>query len=393
MISERAYWLAWLQIKGIGATLLKNIYQYFGSVSQAWEATLVDLQQVEGVGLSLSKQIISQRFKIDPEQILVQHLQSNPHFWTPSDPDYPRLLLEIPSPPPLLYYRGQVDLNENLGKKPAIAIVGTRYPTKYGRDWTTRISETLTQAGFTIVSGMALGIDTAAHTACLQQQGRTIAVLGTGVDIVYPSQNQQLYQAIQQQGLIVSEYPAGTQPNRVNFPARNRIIAGLARGVLIMEAPQRSGALITARYANEFCRDVYVLPGSLDNQQALGCLRLLNNGAHVILGEQELLEMIALMPQLDAEVLAKSNQYDLGNKKKAQQNNDNHQIQTKKNMKPPDLEPELALILQTIEADYDSLDAIASQTNLDTGSLLASLSQLELMGLITQLPGMRYQLN
>jgi len=282
VISERAYWLAWLEIKGIGATLLRNIHLHFGNLSQAWIASLAELQQVEGVGLGLSNKIVSQRTKIEPEQILAQHLQTNPDFWTPSDPDYPRLLLEIPSPPPLLYYRGRVDLSENLGEKPAIAIVGTRYPTKYGRDWTTRISKYLTQAGFTIVSGMALGIDTAAHTACLQNGGRTIAVLGTGVDVVYPFQNQQLYQAIQQQGLIVSEYPAGIQPNRVNFPARNRIIAGLARGVLIMEAPQKSGALITARYANEFCRDVYVLPGSLDNEQALGCLRLLNNGAHVI---------------------------------------------------------------------------------------------------------------
>lgn len=393
MISEKAYWVAWLQIKGIGATLLRNIQQHFGNLSQAWVATLADLQEVDGVGLALSTTIISQRAKIDPEQILNQHLQTNPDFWTPADPNYPRLLLEIPSPPPLLYYRGKVDLAENLGEKPAIAIVGTRYPTKYGRDWTTRISQTLTQAGFTIVSGMALGIDTAAHTACLQNGGRTIAVLGTGVDVVYPAKNQQLYQAIQQRGLIVSEYPAKTQPNRVNFPARNRIIAGLARGVLIMEAPQRSGALITARYANEFCRDVYVLPGSLDNQQALGCLRLLNNGAHVILGEQELLEMIALMPQLDADVLGKTQRTNsLGGEQAQKIHVEPSQVKSKTKTLP-DLEPELALILKTIDADYDSLDAIAAQTNLDTSSLLASLSQLELMGLITQLPGMRYQIN
>ncbi|VEP12926.1 Protein Smf [Hyella patelloides LEGE 07179] len=377
MINEKAYWLAWLQIKGIGAILLKRIHQHFGNVSQAWTARPSELEKVEGLGSKIITQIVNQKATINPQQLLEKHLQNNPHFWTPADQEYPRLLLEIPSPPPILYYRGTVELTENLGSKPAIAIVGTRYPTKYGRDWTRKISQTLTKEGFTIVSGMAAGIDAEAHSACLAARGRTIAVLGTGVDTIYPHSNSQLYHSIQQQGLILSEYPAGTKPDRKNFPSRNRIIAGLSRAVLIMEAPQRSGALITARYANEFCRDVYVLPGSLNNPQSIGCLNLLNRGAHVILGENELLEMLEIMPKLDI----------------------NPQPEAAKNLsqpeKPPlsDLEPKLAQIIQAINDDSSSLDAIAQKTNLDTGTLLASLSQLELMGLISQLPGMRYQVN
>ena len=373
MIEERAYWLAWLEIKGIGAVLLRRVQQQFGSLGNAWTANPSELGQVEGLGNKIITQITNRRTTINPQQILEKHLQDNPDFWTPADREYPRLLLEIPSPPPILYYRGTVDLTENLGGKPAIAIVGTRYPTKYGRDWTRRISQTLTKQGFTIVSGMAAGIDTEAHRACLSAGGRTIAVLGTGVDIVYPHSNRQLYQDIQQQGLILSEYPARTKPDRKNFPPRNRIIAGLSRAVLIMEAPQRSGALITARYANEYCRDVYVLPGSLDSQQSKGCLNLLNRGAHVILGERELLEMLEIMPSLDINLQPETSN-------------------TSRLALPKlDLEPQLALIIQAINDDNSSLDAIAQKTALDTGTLLASLSQLELMGLISQLPGMRYQ--
>lgn len=377
MIEERAYWLAWLQIKGIGAVLLRRVQQHFGSLANAWMANPSELSQIEGFGTKLISQVSNQRKTIDPQQILAKHLQDNPDFWTPADRDYPRLLLEIPSPPPILYYRGTIDLTENQGSKPAIAIVGTRYPTKYGRDWTRRISQTLTKRGFTIVSGMAAGIDTEAHRACLSAGGRTIAVLGTGVDVVYPYSNRQLYHDIQQQGLILSEYPAQTKPDRQNFPPRNRIIAGLSRAVLIMEAPQRSGALITARYANEFCRDVYVLPGSLDNEQSKGCLNLLNRGAHVILGERELLEMLEIMPSLDTNL-----QLELPNT-------------PSQPVKAPllDLEPKLARIIQAINENNSSLDAIAQKTNLDTGTLLASLSQLELMGLISQQPGMRYQVN
>ena len=366
MEQEKAYWLAWSQISGIGAVSLKKIYQHFGSLEGAWNAKAIAFSEVEGLNSKALIAIQTARSKIDTEALIAQHLQHNPLFWTPSDIDYPRLLSEIPSPPPLLHYLGQVDNNENAGVTPMIGIVGTRNPTEYGKRWTKKITQALVKHGFGIVSGMAAGIDTIAHHSCLETSGRTIAVLGTGVNTVYPHSNFSLHQKLQREGLIVSEYSAGTKPDRGHFPARNRIIAGLCRAVIIIEAPKRSGALITARYANDFCRDVYVLPGSLDNSQSLGCLTLLNSGAHVILGIEHLLEMLGTMPCLD--------------------------LISPPPKKIPQLEPHLAEIYQLISHESTSLDAIGAQTGKTTAEILAALSQLELMDLISQLPGMRYQI-
>jgi DNA processing protein len=366
MQTETAYWLAWSQIKGIGAVLLKRLQQHFPSLEVAWQTPIDRLSEVEGFGGKLLETIPQERGKIDPQQLLESHRQQNPLFWTPADAEYPRLLQETPSPPPLLYYRGQPQSEENKGITPLIGIVGTRSPSEYGKRWTDKLTTALVKHGFGIVSGMAAGIDTVAHSSCLAAGGRTIAVVGTGVDLVYPYSNRQLYQQIVDRGLIVSEYPAKTQPDRGNFPARNRIIAGLSRAVIIMEAPMKSGALITARFANDFCRDVYILPGSLDNPNAYGCLELLSRGAQVILSTEHLLEMLGTMPQLD---LPQQNSRSI-----------------------PNLPPELASVLQIITPEGIALDTIAGQTDYDIGQLLAALSQLELMGSIAQLPGMRYQL-
>lgn len=366
MEQEQAYWLAWSQISGIGAVSLKKIYQHFGSLQEAWTAPAIAFAEIDGLSNKFFTAMESGRLKFQPKELIAQHREQNPQFWTPADTIYPRLLVEIPSPPPLLYYLGQVEPAENQGIKPLIGIVGTRNPTEYGKRWTKKITQALVNHGFGIVSGMAAGIDTIAHQSCLEANGRTIAVLGTGVDVVYPHSNRSLYQQLQAQGLIVSEYSAQTQPDRNHFPARNRIIAGLCRAVLIMEAPERSGALITARFANDFCRDVYVLPGSLDNSQSLGCLAILNSGAHVILGIEQLLEMLGTMPCLD------------------------HIPSTPKAL--PKLEPELERIYRLINYQSISLDSLVEQTRLSTSEVLAALSQLEIMDLISQLPGMRYQL-
>ncbi len=366
MEQERAYWLAWSQISGIGAVSLKKIYQHFGSLQTAWTASAIAFADIDGLGSKAANAIQKERLKFVPEQLLAQHLQQNPQFWTPADSAYPRLLLETPSPPALLYYLGRVELAENQGSTPTIGIVGTRNPTEYGRRWTKKITQALVGHGFGIVSGMAAGIDAVAHQSCLEAKGRTIAVLGTGVDKVYPYSNRGLYQQLKTQGLLVSEYPATTPPARSHFPARNRIIAGLCRAVLIVEAPQRSGALITARFANDFGRDVYVLPGSLDNVQSLGCLALLNSGAHVVLGIEHLLEMLGTMPCLDRIPSA--------------------------TQPVPNLRPELENIYSLIDRDAISLDTIVQKTGRDTSEILVALSELELMDLVAQLPGMRYQI-
>lgn len=372
MLEERAYWLAWSQVERIGPVLLRRLQQHFGTLAEAWKANATQLQRVEGVGYQLAGIVVAARSQIHPSQFLEQHSTKNPHFWTPADADYPRLLLEIPSPPPVLYYRGQVQPQENQGIKPMVGIVGTREPTEYGKRWARKVSAALAKHGFTVVSGMAAGIDTEAHLGCLALGGRTIAVLGTGVDMIYPPRNRNLYEQIQQQGLVVSEYPAGTQPNRVHFPQRNRIIAGLSRAILVMEAPTKSGALITAYQANDFCRDVYVLPGRLDDQQSLGCLGLLSRGAQAFVSEGHLLEMLGAMPELDPVV-----QLPL--------------FAQEQSPVVPELEPELAKVLQVLPSEPTSFDVIVQQVGLEAGMVSGALLQLELMGLVSQLPGMRYQ--
>ena len=365
---ERAYWLGWSKVPGVGPTLMLRLYRQFGSLAAAWEANAAALEQVDGVGRLTAVAAVAGRSPLNPAELLAEHERTNPHFWTPADADYPQLLLEMPDPPPLLYYRGQVDGRENRGEVTAIAMVGTRTPSDYGRKWTGRISKALALAGFTVVSGLAEGVDTEAHQACLDAGGRTIAVLGTGVNKVYPLSNRRLAQSIDQAGLIVSEYPWGTPPDRGNFPRRNRIIAGLCRATLVLEAPAKSGALITARLAMDYNRDVYALPGSLDNACARGCLELINNGAQLILDEAHLLEMLGSIPCLD------------------------HASSTAPDSPvPPPLPPHLQAVFAAIPTEAIALDHLVQQTGLDTGTLLGALLELELMSLVSNLPGMRYQ--
>ncbi|MEB3355164.1 MAG: DNA-processing protein DprA [Synechococcales bacterium] len=387
-MQERAYWVAWSQVPGIGATLLLRLHHCFGSLAAAWEADQRDLQQVDGISAQGAEALVAARSHLHPEAILTQHERDNPSFWTPADPDYPRLLLEIPDPPPILYYRGRVERAENRGEVPAIAIVGTREPSAYGERWTERLARALANAGFVVVSGLADGIDAIAHQACLWAGGRTIAVMGTGVNIAYPSSNRRLASRIAQDGLILSEFPAGTKPDRMNFPRRNRIIAGLTRATLVLEAPLKSGALITARVANEYGRDVYALPASLDNERGEGCLHLINSGAQIILGESQLLEMLGAIPDLPFSPPSGQSE------PKSRKGHDPAPLpqQTVLPLLPdPSLDPELAAILLAIPANPVALDAIVAQTQLPTGAVLSGLVQLELLGRVSQLPGMMYQ--
>jgi len=355
--------------------------QHFGTLCAAWQTNLQNLQVVEGLGPQTLAAIAAAKTKLYPEQLLEQHQQANPQFWTPADADYPRLLLEIPDPPPVLYHRGKVKPAENQGLRPIIAIVGTRDPSEYGKRWSYKVATALAQKGFTIISGLAEGVDTQAHRACLEAGGRTLAVLGSGVDVVYPPRNQGLYQQVLERGLILSEYPAGTQPSRAHFPRRNRIIAALSRALLVMEAPSKSGALITAHLANDYNRDVYVLPGSLDNPCAIGCLGLLSRGAQIILSEGHLLEMLGSLPSIDPG----SAQSML--------------IPEASSQKPlPSLEPQLEQVLQVLiqlaqrsAPEPTPFDLIVQSTALQPGLVSSALLQLELLGRVSQLPGMRYQ--
>ena len=377
MVEEGAYWLAWTQISGIGPVLLRRLQQHFGTLATAWNATKVQLGEVEGFGFQTLEKVVQQRSRLHPEQLFTKHQQENSHFWTPADADYPRLLLETPSPPPILYYRGEVELQENLGQKPMVGIVGTRQPSEYGIRWTRQIGTALAKNGFTVVSGMAEGIDTESHIAAMKAGGRTIAVLGTGVDVIYPYKNRDLYKQILTAGLVMSEYHTKTPPDRTHFPRLNRIIAGLSRAILVMEAPLKSGALITATYANEFGRDVYALPGRLDDHPSQGCLKLLSQGATFILKElDELLTMLGAIPQIDGV-----------------------EASTAPEQLMPTLSPELQTVMdafaagvpEALASDALPFDFIVQQTGMAAGSVSGALLELELMGLVSQLPGMRYQ--
>jgi len=361
---ERAYWLAWSRLPGIGPVLLKRLYQHCGSLAIAWQAPGYDLMAVEGVGIKLSQMIQAMRPQLQPEALLAQQEAAQFPFLTPADPLYPQILFEIADPPPVLYYRGHLELLSTLQYHPAIGIVGTRSPSEYGKRWTRRLSTQLARQGFTIVSGLAEGIDREAHQACLQHQGHTLAVLGTGLDVAYPHSNRELHDQIETKGLLLSEYPQGTAPERSQFPRRNRIIAGLCRALLVTEAPHRSGALITARLASDYGRDVYALPGSLDNPRSRGCLRLIRDGSQIILDEDSLLADLGTIPPLDSPAPPRVPV-----------------------PAPPDLSEPLQQIWASLSLEASSLDALVQQVQLPTETVLSALMQLELMGLVIQLPG------
>lgn len=400
MATERAYWLAWSTIKHVGPVTIKRLWEHFGSLAVAWQTPANELLAVDGIGLLTAERIDVVRKTLNPARLLAQHEQENESFWTPADPEYPALLLAITDPPPVLYYRGALRLND-MPRTLTVGIVGTRRPSSYGRRWTQRLSCELTRQGGVIVSGLAAGIDTEAHTSCLDQQGMTVAVLGTGVDVVYPQRNAALYRRIVDRGLVVSEYPDGTGPDKTHFPQRNRIIAGLSRAVLVAEAPARSGALITARLANDYCREVYALPCALDNKQGEGCLNLIQQGAQIVVGEAALTEALEALPALDRQLPMS----DEGMSKAAEalpsgQDSINEESPAASvagdavgtATETVDLSPLLAQVLAAVSVEPALLDQIVLQTQRETGPVLGALVELELLGLVTQLPGMQYRL-
>lgn len=351
---------------------MRRLLAHFGSFEAIWQAPTAALLEVNGIGLLLAEAIATLRVQLNPEAFCQRHQQTNPHFLLWTDPAYPRLLREIPTAPPVLYYRGNLDLIQSPLDAVAIGIVGTRDPSPYGRRWTGKLSGAIAQAGYTVISGLAYGVDTEAHQACLDARGKTVAVLGTGVNVIYPPQNRALYEAILEQGgLILSEQPSGTQPDRGSFPARNRIIAGLSRALLVTEAPGRSGALITAHLANEFCRDVYILPNSLDNPKAAGCLSLIQQGAQPILGSGHLLDWLGQLPPLDAQPqppIAAA----------APEPEDLEAI--------ADLSPEQAQVYALLSDQPISKDDIVERSGLDFHQVQIHLTHLEILGLAEVLP-------
>lgn len=287
-LPECAWWVAAKHVNHIGPAKIRILLDQFGSMEGAWHAPERDLGHA--LDTRTLREFLSVRHSVDVADLWRRVTSNGVRVTCWTDMDYPSLLREIPAPPPLLYYRGHIAETDST----AVAIVGTRRVTAYGREMTHRIAYDLARAGITIVSGLALGVDGVAHRAALEAGGRTIAVLGSGIDVIYPGSHRDLARRITEQGAVVTDYPPGTKPDRFNFPPRNRIISGLSRGVVVIEAPERSGALITVDFAAEQGRDAFAVPGPVHSPASAGCLRILREGATLVRSAEDILEDLHL---------------------------------------------------------------------------------------------------
>lgn len=300
MADDRKYWVAFSKIRGIGSVRFNLLITKFGSLADAWHGDIRSLKEA-GLTDNLIQAIITERKKIDPDALYEEILKKDIGILCVNDSDYPPLLRQIATPPPILYYRGTVSC---LQKKTA-AIVGTRLMTAHGKRSAASIARVLAENGIVVVSGLARGVDSVAHQVAIDSGGETVAVLGSGVDVIYPAEHKNLAKMIEKNGIILSDYAPGTRPERQNFPPRNRIISGLSYCSIIIEAGEKSGSLITARFAAEQGREVFVAPGPFGEPQSLGTNRLIRDGARPLVDLDELLsfldvsevETLPFMPQ------------------------------------------------------------------------------------------------
>ncbi len=277
-VSEQVYASALTQVAGVGARLLFDLKTHFASYSSAWNADPVEWLDLPGVTGGLKDRFSEHRSRFDVEEFSQELKNKGIEVLVIDSPEFPELLMETSSPPPVLYVKG--DISCLVPDK--VAIVGTRKASEYGRESARRLARDLVDLGLVVVSGMALGIDGSAHEGALEGGGQTIAVLGNGVDVIYPEEHEALYMQICEKGLLVSEKPPGSPPLRENFPSRNRIISGLSRAVVVVEAPINSGALITADCASDQNRLVFAVPGSIKSYSFKGCHKLIKQGAKLV---------------------------------------------------------------------------------------------------------------
>jgi DNA processing protein len=371
------YWMALKSIDGIGNASFQPLLDHFCSPSAVFSANIHDLSAIPGISKKSAAAIVS--FK-DWDTILRQLDmldKTGVHIITCLDELYPQNLLNIYDRPAFLYVLGHLEKDDiNL------AIVGSRNASTYGRYTTDRISRELALRGITIVSGMARGIDSCAHRGALSAQGRTIAVLGSGLDVIYPPENKKLFADISQNGAVISEFPLGTQPFSYHFPARNRIISGLSYGVVIVEAGEKSGSLITARLAMEQGREVFAIPGTIDSASSRGTNSLIKQGAKLIDNIDDILEDI--LPQLErssAQPIRREQEIvpPGASLADAERNTDS--------LRPIDQK-----ILRTLSQRKMHADDIIVDTGLPPADVLSTLITLELKGIVLQHAGKLFSL-
>jgi len=350
--AELAAWIKLSLVPGLGGQSLRRLLAAFGLPQQVLSAGRTALARI--VGAELAGGILADLDSAAIDATLAWAAQDGRAVVTLADADYPRPLLEIPDPPALLYLCGRRELLA----RACLAVVGSRNATPQGVSNAEQFSRSFSAAGLTIVSGLALGIDAAAHRGGLERAGSTIAVLGTGADILYPQRNRALGERIAREGLILSEFPLGTPPHGRNFPRRNRIISGLARGCLVVEAALASGSLITARLAAEQGREVFAIPGSIHSPHAKGCHALIKQGAKLVESAQDLLQELG-MTGIEAP--------------------------------PAALAPALGGLLAELGHDPCDIDTLCARSGLTADAVSAMLLQLELDGKVASLPGGQYQ--
>lgn len=357
MADTRKYWVGFNLVKGIGAARLRILLEHFGDIERAWQASAQELYAI-GLSSKVVDNFLQVRSQVSLDRIWENIQTHGILVLTWEDDGYPKRLMEIDQPPPVLYLRGSLLPEDDW----AVAIVGTRRVTAYGRQVAENVSGFLARNGITVISGLARGVDAIAHKAALDNGGRSLAVLGSGVDHIYPPEHRKLAEELMKNGALISDYALGTPPESLNFPPRNRIISGLAQAVVIVEAGERSGALITASFAADQGRDVFAVPGNINAPQSIGTNRLIQQGAHPLVDPQEILEILNITMV------------------------SHHQ--TARNMLPADATE--AVLMKTISQEPLHIDEICYHASMPIEKVAATLAMMELKGMVRQLGGMHY---
>lgn len=358
-MSALKYWLGFNLVKGIGPAKVQAMLDYFGSLETAWRANKMELARL-GFDRRTLKSFLKARRELDLEQQMAALQKAGVQLLTWESAAYPKYLREAPNAPPVLYMRGEIDAGDRL----AVAVVGTRRLTTYGRQIARQLASQLAANGVTIVSGLARGIDAIAHKAALASGGRTIAVLGSGLDHIYPAEHRPLVDQIVKngQGAVLTEYALGTPPDGSNFPPRNRVISGLSLGVIVVEAGERSGALITADFALEQGREVFAIPGYVTSPASKGTNRLIQQGAKLVMDVDDVLDELNLSMVVEQKAVQ---------------------------LALPETAEEAALYAE-LSQHPTHMDELCRSTGLPTSLVSSTLTMMELKGMVQQVGNMNY---
>ena len=356
-MDEVAFWVGFNLVSGIGPKRVRMLLDHFGGLRQAWEADALRLAAAGLDGRSIAS-LQETRSRVSLEREMERVHDAGAALLTWQSPEYPKSLRKIPAPPPLLYVRGKILPRDEM----AVAVVGTRKASTYGREVAHLLTSELARCGVTIVSGLARGIDGEAHRAALSSGGRTLAVLGSGVDVIYPGEHRDLAERVVQNGALISECPMGAKPEAGNFPARNRIISGLSLGTLVVEAGRESGALVTARHALEQGRDVFAVPGNILAAGSKGVNELIRDGARPVVSVEDILQELNL-------------------------NMVSEFVEARESLPGSDDETRL---LNQMEAEPIHVDDLVRATGMPIAEVNSTLILMELKGMVRHLGGMNY---